>query len=502
MGDPSRAQVDLLVRGGYLLPMDDADRIIPDGAVAIRGNRIVAVGDGRELAARFEADQVIAVPRHAILPGLVDTYSHAGHGLIKAIHHPALGWPTNRLYFHGTTPAWWEAEGQLSAVERVRFGTTTALTVVGATPARADDPAYAEAHIRGAVRVGIRELVSVGPPDPFIEHLPRPWTATDWRSGRPVVRPFSHQQCMEVTADLVARWHHSQGDRIRVCLHPPYLLGRFAAHPRLPYVYAPADEPVLVGHAEEMRAFADARKVLIHTHAFAGSLAWARRALGTRLRQVLGPDVLLAHANGLSPEEVAAVAETGCAVAAVATTDENIHYGVCPVVDLLAAGVRVAIATDGSAPNMNLDLWKDIHRTMLLQRITRRDPAVLPPGKALRMVTIDAARAIGWDAEIGSLEPGKKADLITVDLDQPHLIPRAHIPQLLSYYVEGADVANVVVDGRILMRDRRVVTVDASDTVRWAEEEAEAAFRRVDVREYLALTPAFWRAHTFQVRAG
>ncbi|MGH2405076.1 MAG: amidohydrolase family protein [bacterium] len=487
-------QADLLLRGGYILTMDNEDRIYRPGAVAIHGDRIAAVGEAAEITARYRAAQVVDVPNHAVLPGLIDAYSHAGHGMIKGLHHPHLGWPTNKIYFHATTPDWWEAEAQLSALERVRFGTTTGLTVLGATPARADDPVYADVHLRGVLRVGLREMLAIGPPDPFIEHLPSPWTATDWRDGRGAVRAFTHQQCMDVTADVVRRWHRAHNDRLRVAVHPPYLLGRFAQHPKLPHTYRPEDSGAMVQHAEEMRAFADRWKVLIHTHAFRGSLSWGDRAFARRLPDILRADVLLAHANGLDADEIAVAAQCGCAVVCVPTTHENILYGVCPVIDLLAAGVRVAIATDGSAPYMSLDLWKELPRAMMMQRMDRRDPAALPVGKALRMVTIDAARAIGWDAAIGSLEPGKKADIITVDLEQPHLTPRAHIPHLLGYYAQGADVANVIVDGQFLMRDRRVLTVDSAQVVGWAQSEADAAFARVDVSEFLATSREFWRA--------
>ncbi len=491
---PERA--DLLVRGGYVITMDQDDRVFCPGAVAIRGDRIIAVGPAAEVAACVEADEIIDVSGRAVMPGLVDAYSHAGHGLIKAVHTPRLGWPANKIYFHATTPEWWEAEAELSALERVRFGTTTGLTVLGATPARADDAIYAHAHLRGVLRVGIREMLAIGPPDPFIPHLAA-WEAADWRGACPVVRPFTYEQCLQVTADVIRCWHRTRGDRIRACVHPPYLLGRFVQHPRFPHSYGPDDIPRMIDHAKQIREFANRWQVLIHTHAFRGSLQWGFDNLGERLWTILRPDVLLAHANGLSPAEVDMAARSGCAIAWVPTTDENVNYGVCPVVDLLAAGVRVAIATDGSAPFMNLNLWKELHRAMLLQRMDKKDPAVLPAGKALRMVTIEAAKAIGWDREIGSLEAGKKADLITIDFEQPHLTPRAHIPQLLGYYAEGMDVADTLVDGRVLMRDRRILTVDVREVITRAQAEADAAFRRVDVSEYLAVPTGFWRSHIY-----
>lgn len=488
--------VDVLVRGAHMFTMDDDDRTFSPGAVAIRGDRIVAVGDAERVSERVSARVTIDAGLGAVMPGLVDAYSHAGHGLIKAIHTPRLGWPSNRLYFHATTPDWWEAEAQLSALERIRFGTTTGLTVLGATPSRADDAVYADAHMRGVLRAGIRDMLSIGPPDPFVPHLPSA-EATDWRSGQAVVRAFTHEQCMAVTADVVRRWHRTHGDRLRVAVHPPYLLGRFAVHPRFPHSYKPEDLPEMVAHAEEMRAFGDAHDVLIHTHAFKGSLEWGARHLGERFWAVLARDVLLAHANGLTADEVALAGRAGCAVVWVPTTDENINYGVCPIVDLAAAGVRVAIATDGAAPYMSLNLWKELHRAMFLQRMDKHDPAVLPAGRALRMVTIEAAAAMGWDREIGSLEVGKKADVITVDMEQPHLTPRMHIPQLLAYYVEGMDVADVICDGRVLMRAKQIVSADVKQTVAWAQSEAEAAFARMDVSPWLEIPKGFWRSHVW-----
>ncbi len=123
----------------------------------------------------FEADSILDARYKAVMPGLVDTYGHAGHGMIKAIRHPELGWPTNDLYFHAADEEWWSAEGLLSAVERLRFGVTCGLTVVGATPARMDSPIFAMRQAEAVESVGIRGVLGVGPPDPFVSHLPEPW---------------------------------------------------------------------------------------------------------------------------------------------------------------------------------------------------------------------------------------------------------------------------------------------------------------------------------------
>ena len=172
-------------------------------------------------------------------------------------------------------------------------------------------------------------------------------------------------------------------------------------------------------------------------------------------------------------------------VALVPYTAENIVHGPCPAIELLQAGANVAITTDGTAPYCSYDLFKEISRAMWAQWQRLGDFRLLPAGKALRMVTIDAARALGLDDQIGSLEVGKKADIILVDLDRPHLVPNSTVPRLLAFYANGNDVDTVLVDGRILMQDRVVQTVDEKAVLDTAREEAARAFERFDVAPYL-----------------
>jgi cytosine/adenosine deaminase-related metal-dependent hydrolase len=301
---------------------------------------------------------------------------------------------------------------------------------------------------------------------------------------------------MRVIEHVARRWHGMHDHRIFISLHPPYLFGRQAAHQRFRHEYTRDDVPVVIERAEEMRAAADRLGVLILTHVFRDSIAWGAGYLGERFWKVLGRDVLLAHANGLSPSEVELVARSGAAVVCAPSTGENVWYGVCPVQALLRRGVRVAISTDGNAPRFSMDLWKDIYRALFLQFMDRGDMGAIPAGRALRMVTVEAAQCLGLDHLIGSLEPGKLADVVAVDLRAPHLTPRIAVPNLLAYYAEGHDVSTVIVGGRILMRDRQVLTVDAAAVVERGQAEAEAAFRRVGVEHYLRFDDAYWTGWT------
>ena len=151
-----RKTADLLITGGTVLTVDAQDRVLEDAGVAISDGSIVAVDRTAVLSRQFHSDTTIPVPGHVVMPGLIDAYSHAGHGLIRGLFHPEHGWPAHEFYWHGTTPAWWAAEARLAAVERVRFGVTTAMAVIGATPPRLDRPEFCASVAQGYAEVGLR----------------------------------------------------------------------------------------------------------------------------------------------------------------------------------------------------------------------------------------------------------------------------------------------------------------------------------------------------------
>jgi cytosine/adenosine deaminase-related metal-dependent hydrolase len=160
--------------------------------------------------------------------------------------------------------------------------------------------------------------------------------------------------------------------------------------------------------------------------------------------------------------------------------------------ELLQAGANVTISSDGAAPYTSLDLWRELSRSIWNQWNATGDQQALPPGKALRMVTIDAARALGLASEIGSLEVGKRADLITIDLNRPHLLAAGSVPRLLCHYGGGHDVDTVVVDGVVLMRSGRPLSIDTDEVMDLAREEVIRALERIDTTPYLD-ERSFWR---------
>ena len=493
----NKTVVDMIITADAVVTMDEKDRILRPGAVAIRDDRIVGVGTPNAIKEEFESSKVLGGRHTLVMPGLVDAYAHAGHGMIKGIYTAELGWPASKVYFHGSTPEWWEADALLTGLDRLRFGVTTGHSTLGATPARADDAAYSEAHVRGVSQVGTRDILGIGPGDPFLMRSDKSSTATDWRGDTPKEVRFTYDDCMHVSAEVVSRFDGASDGRVTVCLAIPYLCGMNPKYTTGSHSYSYSQDEMreMARRGVEAQEFAARYGVLIHTHAARGSFEMVESRLGAlQVDAMLQENVLIAHGHGLTAFDMDVLERNGPSVAWVPFGSWGTRVGPAPVVDLIRRGIRCCIATDGAAPFHNSDLFLDIHRAMfLIAENYGGDASLLPPGKALRMVTVDAAAALGMADDIGSLEVGKKADLIILDTDKPYFIPLEAVPQLLCYFARGNDVETVIVDGNILMEDGQVLSVDEHAVKDFAREEAERSFERVDITPYLATPESFWR---------
>ncbi|MHB0962934.1 MAG: amidohydrolase family protein [Gemmatimonadaceae bacterium] len=476
---PSRESVDLLITGGTVITMDSARRVIEDGAVAVRGDRIVAVGSSRELAASFTSRETIDAHRKVVMPGLIDGHGHAGHGLVKTLGMDTDEWygATEQIYARGSTVDFWRAEALLTGVERVRFGVTTALSYFGGGDmvVRTDDPKYGDAYLQATSDVGIRFILAVGPRRP---PFPRTYVEWDGAASREVKVTFARQ--LEVSETLIKNWHGAGAGRLRLAVMFP------THHPN-----AKSDTGTVI---EEIKSHARAARALSKRYGLlftqdghsSGTIKWAHDELG-----ILGPDVLLSHATGMSDEEITIVARTGTKIvhnpSAVAAIRERFR-----LVELLDAGATVMLGSDGVAPDRSYDMFRHMFQAMRYHRAAWRDANVLPAGKVLEMVTIDAARALGMEREIGSLEPGKQADIILVDIFRPHMVPMNMPLYRVAYFANGNDVSTVLVNGRVLMRDRQVLTVNEEDVLNFAQREADAAIRRTGLEKLRETPNGFW----------
>lgn len=474
---------DILITHGIIVTMDPTRRVIEDGAVAITDDRIVAVGSTAEVTAAHVATKVIDARRKIVMPGMIDAHAHAGHGLIKTLGagrsdlwYEACGY----TYTQASPPEFWRAEAQLAALERLRFGVTTGVSLLGGgdTILRTDEPVYGDAHCDGVAEIGTRSLVAVGPTRP-----PHPLIYGRWAEDTATTYPVSFEQQYATCEALIRTWQGRHGKRINIALITPTL--REEHRKQLSAV----DMDLAIAQAIKVSRLArDNGLVFTQDGHTTGSVSFAHQ-LG-----ILGPEALLSHATGLTDDEIRICADTGTRIAHNPSAIASV-LARCPAIELMDAGVIVALGSDATAPDRSGDMFRHMQQCMHYHKTFFRDPAVLPPGKALEMCTIDGAKALGLEQEIGSLEIGKKADVVLVDLARPHLYP-LHMPVFrLVCFANGNDVSTVIVDGRLLMEDRRVLSIDEGKVLDTAQREAERMLDRGNFRGLLAPLDTFW-GHT------
>ncbi|GGF27064.1 amidohydrolase [Youhaiella tibetensis] len=463
---------DLLLLHGTVITVDRERRIIEDGAVAISGDRIVEVGTSAELEPKHVGKKIVDCRGKVVIPGLVDAHGHAGHSLIKTIaaDSPSM-WMriVTPTYYHYATRDFWYADGLVSGLERLRAGVTTGASIIASMP-RSDDPVFGINHAKAYTEVGIKEILCVGPAG-----LPWPHPVTRWDTGRPVRHDVTFEEMIEGAEAVIEAVNGSADGRIKVYLTPFTIAPSVdPSNPSTPdkAVNLTADDRM---QARRVRETARKWGVRIHSDAFAGQV---RMAFQDKENALLGPDVHLQHCIGLSHEEVDILAETG-------THMTHSPGGRAPILDMISKGVNVAITSDGTAPRRPFDMFQMARMAQFAQQMLHVDQYLLPPGKLLEMITIDAAKALGLDHEVGSLDAGKKADVTIIDMRQPHLTPNWMVVHRLMHQAVGSDVDTVIVDGKILMEGRKVLTVDMIDALDFGEREAWALVERAGLRAHM-----------------
>jgi len=447
-------EVDLLIEGGVVVTMDPAGRILYDGAAAIRDGHIVAVGERGELAGRYRARRTLEGRGKALLPGFVDTHHHCLQNYLKGsrddlalvewidqVSSPRIvmavaDYRAGRydLQYHAT---------RLGCVEALLCGITTLLNMEWAT--HPDLIGVYEA-------AGIRAVHTL--------------TMTDYDQwGRPgMLLPMP--EAYALADQLLERCRRSAGGRVQ-------------------FRYGLACPNSCTGDLmREARARASAQGVGVHIHIAETKFEWdnIHDLYGTTPTRylynlgLLGPDVLGAHCIWLNDDDIALLKETETKVSHNPECNMKVADGVAPVAKMLKAGVTVSLGTDSCAVNDNMDMFEAARLAAILQKVTVNDPAAVPAYQALEMATLGGAKALGLGDEVGSIEVGKKADLILVDLSGYHLRPINNLVNNLIYCASAArDVETVIVDGRIVVEGRKLLTLDAEAV--FAEAEAYAARR-------------------------
>ncbi|UVC09442.1 amidohydrolase family protein [Rhizobium sp. TH2] len=450
----------LLIEGGVVVTMDAGRRVFQKGHVLVSEGRIVAVG---EAAIDPPAGaELIDASGMVVMPGLIDTHAHAGHTLTKGLGDDSEQWMnvTGRIYAQATDSEFWAAEAGLSACERIKCGTTTSALLFGGGPdiMRTDDAEAAEAHLDVIADMGLREVLAVGP-----NRRDSPWAYRKYGQGSYTEFEISPEAQLSVSVALIDRWQ-GRNDRLHIAMSLPVFTARELE-----------DEHI---HAicRQVRDLARQKGVLLVQDGHRdGSIA----ANAERLDLFDGRS-LLAHCIDLTEADIAVLKRTGAKVAHNPSALMSV-YGRCPAPELIEAGVTVSLGTDAAAPDRPFDMFRNLFQAHRYHARHFRDDAVLPPMQLLEMATIEGARALCMEDEIGSLEPGKRADIVLVNMRQPHLWPPVHPVQRLVRFANGADVDTTIVGGRILMRGRQLVGMDENAIL----DRAERAFHRMAERAQL-----------------
>jgi 5-methylthioadenosine/S-adenosylhomocysteine deaminase len=426
-------EVDLLIRGGTVVTMDAQARVLAEGAVAIRGDRIVSVLEaGAPLPAGRET---LDATGHIVIPGLVNAHGHAAMTLLRGIADDLrlLDWLQGHIFpaeSKNVSPEFVYWGTLLGCVEMARSGTTT----------YADMYMFEEDAARATERAGIRGVLGqsvIGFPVP------------------------DHRTPEEALAGARA------------------FLERYRSHPLIiPSVAPHALYTTPLEIVQRARDLAREYRVPLQIHAVEPpeENEQMMAKLGKRTIDalgdagILGPGTILHHAIWLSEEDIRTIAKYGASTSHNPESNMKTASGVSPVPDLLAAGVAVGLGTDGPASNNNLDLFDEMDTAAKLHKLVRQDATAMPAKTVFHLATLGGAKALGIEDRVGSLEAGKLADVVLVDARAPELTPLYDVYSHLVYAAKGANVTTVVVNGRVVVRNRRMATVDEAEVMAKANE--------------------------------
>ncbi len=432
---PQQAEkIDLLIRAKWILPVVPRGAALPDHALAVRDGRIVGLAPAEAAKTRWRAEEVRELDHHALIPGLINSHGHASMSLLRGVSDdlPLQEWLNDRI---------WPLENQLVGAEFVRDGARLSIAemIRGGTTCFADMYFFPDVVAECALAAGMRA-----------------------------------QLCGPIL-DFPSAWASDAGDYMRKAQE---LCERYADEPLLRIAYGPhapytVSDDLFRAVAEQARELG--ARIHIHVHENAAEIAEALRDTGrrglARLREfgLIAADFQCVHATQLLDEEIALLAEAGTSVIHCPESNMKLASGACRVADLLAAGVNVALGTDGAAANNDLDMFGEMRSAALLGKLTAADASALPAAAVLEMATINGARALGMERDCGSLEAGKWADLTAVRLDELNTSPLYDVCSHLVYAAHCSQVNDVWCAGRPLLRDGRLLTVDRGAVLAAAE---------------------------------
>ena len=437
-----KERVDLILYNGVVLTINDSDEIIDDGAVAIKENQIIDLGKSVDIKNKYEAKKEIDANHGVIMPGLVNTHTHLAMSIFRGLADdlPLDKWWSEHMFpaeekFINKDSAYWGS--LLSCGELILSGTTTFCDMYFFEK----ETGYA------AEKAGIRGVIGEG-----------------------IVSEFGDEneifdRKMELTVELLDKFEDSSLVSIAIEPHSCYTCSK----------------EILI----KSKRFADENDLLFITHLSETKkeVEDMENKLGMSPVEyldkigVLDERTLAAHCVWLSDEDIEILKKRDVKISHCPNSNMKLASGVAPVGKLSEGRVTVSLGTDGSASNNNLDMFSEMSNASKLAKVSTLNPEIVSAQETVRMATINGAKALGMEKEIGSLEIGKKADIIVLDFNKPHLVPVYDYYSHLVYSVSGNDVQFCIVDGKVIMENRKILSFDinkAMDKVKEISEKVKA----------------------------
>jgi 5-methylthioadenosine/S-adenosylhomocysteine deaminase len=432
----------LLIKGATVITLDGENHVF-DGDVFVERGHIRALAEsltGRE----YKGAEVIAARGRVLLPGFVQTHIHLCHTLFRGVADDLalIDWLTKRIWpmeaVHTAESIY--ASARLGIAELIQGGTTCALTM--------ETVRHTEAVFTAAEESGFRATVGK--------------CMMDKGDDVPAALREQTEASIAETLALLERWHGAADGRIRYCFAP-----RFAVS---------CTRELL----ERVAKLSRERGVMVHTHASENKdeIEMVERETGRRNIEYLNdvglaaPNVVLAHCVHLNDSEMEVLSRTGTHVAHCPSSNLKLGSGFAPIVEMLGRGISVSLGADGAPCNNRLDMFTEMRTAALIQKALH-GAETLPALTMLRMATIGGARAMGLDKEIGSIEVGKRADLTLLSLEALHTTPHPDPVSTIAYAAEASDVETVIIDGRVVMREGELTTLDQEAVIQAAREQSE-----------------------------
>ena len=419
-------QIDLIILGDTIVTMDAMGTILENGAVAVSDGVILAVGPAAQITAEYSAMETLDGENRIVMPGLINGHSHAAMTLFRGVADDLalMDWLNNYIF---------PSEVQFVDSELVRIGTELACweMIRGGTTTFVDMYYYPETVAEVVDSCGMRALVSA--------------TVIDQRSPDAESAADSIQKGIE----FIGRWKNKNS--------------------RITPIFGPHSNYTL--NAEQLQAVRAAATeygvgISIHMSESPFELQYSKDTFGKTSVEFyesigfLDGPTIAAHMIWPTAVEIPILVERKIGVIHNPTSNMKIASGISPIVEMLQAGVHIGLGTDGAASNNDLDMWEEMRLAALLQKVDRMNPTVMPASTVLGMATSGGAIAIGLGDAVGSIEVGKRADIIQVAFDDVHHVPTYDVISHLVYVTDEQDVASVVVDGKVLMRNGEILTID------------------------------------------